>query len=181
MRAVAAVLAGALFASAAPAGAELPDPLGPDDETTWRAAFLALDGGTAAADLIDSTADAVEDATLALVLEWRRLFAAGTFEEIAAFQAGDGERAYGHAAPAIKRLFPSVAIFMRMVEQGYEPVFRPKSFAFIDQQVGGDDAVQYVDLVGPDGAAWIAMYTLRRQPDGSWKITGCRLKPATGV
>ncbi len=102
-------------------------------------------------------------------------------DQIAAFQAGDGERAYGHAAPAIKRLFPSVAIFMRMVEQGYEPVFRPRSFAFIDLKVGGDDAVQYVDLVGPDGAAWIAMYTLRRQPDGSWKITGCRLKPATGV
>jgi len=102
-------------------------------------------------------------------------------DQIAAFRVGDGERAYGHAAPAIKRLFPSVAIFMRMVEQGYEPVFRPRSFAFIDQQIGGDDAVQYVDLVGPDGAAWIAMYTLKRQPDGSWKITGCRLKPATGV
>ena len=102
-------------------------------------------------------------------------------DQIAAFQAGDGERAYGHAAPSIKRLFPTVGIFMQMVEQGYEPVFRPRSFAFIDQQVGSDDAVQYVDLVGPDGAAWIAMYTLKRQPDGSWKITGCRLKPATGV
>ena len=102
-------------------------------------------------------------------------------DQIAAFQAGDGERAYGHAAPSIKRLFPTVGIFMQMVEQGYEPVFRPRSFAFIDQQVGSYDAVQYVDLVGPDGAAWIAMYTLKRQPDGSWKITGCRLKPATGV
>ncbi len=102
--------------------------------------------------------------------------------QIAAFRAGDGTRAYSFASPAIRRIFPSPGVFMRMVEQGYEPVFRPRSFSFIEQHaIGADDAMQTLDVVGPDGSAWIAVYTLRRQPDGSWKITGCQLKPGVGA
>jgi len=101
--------------------------------------------------------------------------------QIAAFRAGDSTRAYSYASPGIQRMFPSPGIFMQMVEQGYEPVFRPRSFAFIDQSLGGDEAVQFVDVVGPDGAAWIAMYTLERQTGGDWKITGCQLKPGVGA
>ncbi|WP_436641508.1 DUF4864 domain-containing protein [Microbaculum sp. FT89] len=102
--------------------------------------------------------------------------------QIAAFRAGDGSRAYSFASPGIQRIFPSPGVFMRMVEQGYEPVFRPRSFAFMEHQmVGADDALQFVDVVGPDGAAWVAAYTLRRQPDGTWKITGCQLKPGVGA
>ncbi len=102
--------------------------------------------------------------------------------QIAAFRAGDSGRAYSFAAPTIKRIFPSPGVFMQMVKKGYEPVFRPRSYAFIEQQViGADDAMQFVDVVGPDGAAWIAVYSLRRQPDGTWKITGCQLKPGVGA
>jgi hypothetical protein len=102
--------------------------------------------------------------------------------QIAAFRAGDSGRAYSFAAPTIKRIFPSPGVFMQMVEKGYEPVFRPRSFAFIEQQViGADDAMQVVDVVGPDGAPWTAVYSLRRQPDGTWKITGCQLKPGVGA
>ena len=32
-------------------------------------------------------------------------------------------------------------------------------------------------LVGPDGKSWVALYTLQRQPDGTWKIDGCVLLP----
>ncbi len=101
--------------------------------------------------------------------------------QIAAFRSGDGDLAYSFASPGIRRMFPSVDVFMRMVEQGYEPVFRPRSFSFLDQQVGDGRAIQTVDVVGPDGSAWIAMYTLERQPDGTWKITGCRLDPGVGA
>ena len=102
--------------------------------------------------------------------------------QIAAFRAGDSNLAYSFASPDIQRIFPTPGIFMRMVEQGYEPVFRPRSFAFIDQQkIGEDDVMQHVDVVGPDGSPWIATYTLRKQPDGTWKITGCQLRPGAGA
>ena len=51
-------------------------------------------------------------------------------DQIAAFNADDGVRAYSHAAPVIKQLFPSPDIFMSMVKQGYQPVYRQKSFSF---------------------------------------------------
>ncbi len=81
-------LAGAVLASSAVVrAAELPPALDPADETTWRAAFIALDGGTAPGELLDGTVETVTDATLARVLEWRQLIDAGRFPEIAAFLA----------------------------------------------------------------------------------------------
>ena len=34
--------------------------------------------------------------------------------------------------------------------------------------------------ISADGKAWTALYTLARQDDGSWRITGCYLKAAEG-
>ena len=36
-------------------------------------------------------------------------------------------------------------------------------------------------VTGPDGKQWIAEYTLQRQPDGSWKINGCKLLEDDGA
>jgi ketosteroid isomerase-like protein len=101
--------------------------------------------------------------------------------QIAAFRSGDSDMAYSFASPGIQHMFPTPGVFMQMVEHGYEPVYRPRSFSFLEQRVGGDEAVQLVDVVGPDGSAWIAIYTLRKQSDGGWKITGCTLKPGVGA
>ena len=34
-------------------------------------------------------------------------------------------------------------------------------------------------LVAPDNTVLVALYTLERQPDGSWRITSCLLAPST--
>jgi hypothetical protein len=31
------------------------------------------------------------------------------------------------------------------------------------------------------GADWLALYTLEKQPDGAWRITGCQLTKAPGT
>ena len=59
-------------------------------------------------------------------------------EQIEAFQADDGARAYSYAAPMIQQVFPTAEHFMAMVCQGYMPVYRPQSFSF--GQAGLDDA-----------------------------------------
>lgn len=102
-------------------------------------------------------------------------------DQIAAFAAGDSARAFSHAAPSIQMRFRTPAIFMRMVEQGYEPVFRPRSFAFTDFRAEGGSAIQMLEVVGPDGAPWVAVYTLEKQPDGAWRISGCYLRRGTGA
>ncbi len=94
-------------------------------------------------------------------------------KQLDAFQADDGGGAYSLAAPGIQTLFPSPEIFMDMVRQRYQPVYRPKSVTFGTLTEGPNGPMQKVFLVGPDGKNYVAVYTLERQEDGSWKISGC--------
>lgn len=95
-----------------------------------------------------------------------------------AFGRDDAATAYSHAAPEIRQLFPQADIFMQMVQQGYAPVYRHKSFEFGEARAANGRVAQRVHIIDADGEAWEAMYTLEQQPDGSLKITGCSLRKA---
>jgi Domain of unknown function (DUF4864) len=90
----------------------------------------------------------------------------------------DAAAAYSYAAPEIHGLFPQADIFMSMVQQGYPPVYRHKSFEFGESRIEGGWIAQRVHIVDANGEPWEALYTLERQPDGSLKITGCTLLKA---
>ena len=92
-----------------------------------------------------------------------------------AFSRDDAAAAYSYAAPAIKGIFPRAEIFMMMVQQGYAPVYRHKSFEFGEASVEDGMIAQRVHIIDANGEAWEALYTLEQQPDGSLKITGCSL------
>ncbi|MGX1325278.1 hypothetical protein AB7M17_008731 [Bradyrhizobium sp. USDA 377] len=95
-----------------------------------------------------------------------------------AFVRDDATAAYSYAAPAIKEIFPAPDIFMSMVQNGYAPVYRHKSFEFGESKSEGTWIAQRVHIVDANGEAWEALYTLEQQPDGSYKITGCSLLKA---
>ncbi|MFZ5676035.1 MAG: DUF4864 domain-containing protein [Pseudomonadota bacterium] len=99
--------------------------------------------------------------------------------QLDAFTADDGAAAYGFAAPNIQRLFPTPEVFMSMVQKGYAPVYRRQSYSFgrIGNEMGGQPT-QHVTIVDANGKAWTAFYAMERQPDGSWKISGCSLVEA---
>ncbi len=101
--------------------------------------------------------------------------------QIDAFQHDDGTAAYGYASPGIKGMFPSPDIFMDMVRKLYPPVYRPQSVTFGPIAQSQSGPMQKVFLVGPDGKSYVAVYTLERQPDGSWKISGCYIVPDEGA
>jgi len=109
--------------------------------------------------------------------------AQGTIEaQLRAFLAGDGALAYSYAAPGVRRIFPSVEAFMRMVESGYVPVQRPRHYSFGKAvETSATSIVQQVMIVGPDGKDYEAVYTLELQPDGIWRITGVSLRAATSL
>ena len=90
----------------------------------------------------------------------------------------DAAAAYSYAAPAIKEIFPAPDIFMSMVQNGYAPVYRHKSFEFGESKSEGSSIAQRVHIVDANGEAWEALYTLEQQSDGSYKITGCSLLKA---
>ena len=95
-----------------------------------------------------------------------------------AFSRDDAAAAYSYAAPAIHEMFPQADIFMAMVRNSYAPVYRHKSLEFGEARVEGDWIAQRVHIVDDNGEAWEALYTLEREPDGTFKITGCSLLKA---
>lgn len=87
----------------------------------------------------------------------------------------DAAAAYSYAAPLIHQLFPAPDVFLSMVQRGYAPVYRHKSFVFGEGGVSDGRIAQHVHIIDTDGNAWEALYTLEQEPDGSLKITGCSL------
>ena len=102
--------------------------------------------------------------------------------QIDAFRADDGTRAYSYAAPMIRQIFPNPDMFMNMVRQGYQPVYRPQSFRFGEAGFSASGRpIQRVTVVGPDGLTYEAIYTMERQPDGTWQINGCAIVRAPDI
>ena len=102
--------------------------------------------------------------------------------QIRAFLADDEAAAYDIAAPSIKRIFPTLEQFMAMVKGGYQPVWKPRNFAFgKSREPAPGSILQQVLLVGPDGKDYDAIYTLELQPDGAYRITGVSLRRATSL
>jgi hypothetical protein len=96
--------------------------------------------------------------------------------QLEAFRADDGARAFSFASPGIQGLFHDPDTFMRMVREGYQPVYRPRAVEFRDLVPLEGRWTQRVLFVGPDGVPVIARYPMQRQPDGSWRIDGCVLE-----
>ena len=96
--------------------------------------------------------------------------------QVDAFQRDDGAGAFGLASPTIQGMFGTPEIFMDMVRQGYQPVYRPRVFDFREIVTLHGEVTQKVHVVGPDGRPVTAYYPMTRLPDGSWRINGCFLQ-----
>jgi hypothetical protein len=103
-------------------------------------------------------------------------------EQIAAFNADDGTRAFAYATPTLQNMFVTADNFMAMVRKGYQPVYRQKSYRFAETfaDAAGRPA-QKVMIVDQAGKVWTAIYTFERQPDGSWRISSCVLVDPGGA
>jgi len=96
--------------------------------------------------------------------------------QVDAFRRDDGDAAFGLASPAIQGMFGTSEIFMDMVRQGYQPVYRPRAFDFHEIVELNGQPAQKVHVIGPDGRPVTAIYPMRQLPDGSWRIDGCFLQ-----
>lgn len=96
-------------------------------------------------------------------------------DQIRAFQSGDNQRAYSHAAPSIKRLFPNVDLFTRMVKNGYSPVYNPASLDFGPSGKTSRGPAQSVFVKGPDGVDYEAVYFFEETAAG-WKINAVQIR-----
>ena len=100
--------------------------------------------------------------------------------QLKAFAADDAKRAFSFATPQLRQMFGTPENFIEMVRNGYPVVYRPASVAFLKPERDGSALVQAVHMTDADGVLWLALYHLERQPDKSWRISGCQVVEAKG-
>ena len=101
--------------------------------------------------------------------------------QLEAFAKDDAKRAFSYAAPSIRAMFGTPERFLAMVRAGYPVVYRAAGVTFLIPLHVDGELVQGVHLTDGAGALWLATYRLERQRDGSWRIAGCDVQPATGT
>jgi hypothetical protein len=133
----------------------------------WLAAFFALDMTAAIAaepEMLASDWKAIEQ-----VINAQR----------AALIAGDGDKAFSYATPAIRAQFGDVDTFMVMVRVAYPVLLTARYAEFLEGAVIDGLVIQPLRLVDADNSVRVALYTVEKQGDGTWRISGCRISPST--
>jgi hypothetical protein len=97
--------------------------------------------------------------------------------QLDAFKRDDARAAFSFATPAIQQKMGSPEFFLNLVRERYLPVYRSKNAEFqepveLENQPG---IIQPVVVIGPDDQPVLAVYTVEKQSDGAWLISGCLL------
>ena len=100
--------------------------------------------------------------------------------QLDAFKRDDAVRAFSYAAPGIRETFGTPENFMAMVRSSYPAVYRPRTVAFDAPMSIDGGVVQPVRLTDTEGRAWIALYAMLHEPNGTWRINGCQLGRLAG-
>jgi len=93
--------------------------------------------------------------------------------QLAAFAKDDAVKAFSYAAPSVREAVGTADAFLTMVRRDYPMVYRPASVAFLKAEGKDDDVVQRVQMLDASGNSYLAVYSLQRQKDNVWRITGC--------
>ncbi|MEO7400629.1 MAG: DUF4864 domain-containing protein [Polaromonas sp.] len=93
--------------------------------------------------------------------------------QLAALARDDASRAFSFAAENVRQAVGSAPAFMAMVRRNYPVIYRPASVAFLKPESRDEQVIQRVQMIDANGDAWLAIYSLQRQKNKSWRITGC--------
>lgn len=139
-------------------------------------AFLAIpDIAQAGSPLVDQSASRATKLTATDRQEIQRIINL----QIKAFQRNDETIAFSYAAPATRKLFGNPRAFMEMVRGGYSALYRSESRQFLEAAVIDGTVIQPLRIVTPEGETLVALYSMQRQPDREWRISGCEMAPST--
>ena len=100
--------------------------------------------------------------------------------QLAALARDDAATAFSFAAPNVRASVGTASRFMDMVRKSYPAIYRPASTAFLQPEEHHGQVIQRVQLMDGDGNAWLALYSVQRQKDKAWRITGCQVIPNKG-
>lgn len=149
--------------------------------TTWRLQRLLAQLALYLSAAIALAGVATPAAAGSLTANEEKAIIAVVRSQLDAFAAEDAEKAFSFAAPNIRALLGTAANFLEMVRSQYDIVVHPASVVFFKPKGDGTVSVLKVQMTDEDGDVWNATYTLQRQKDRQWRITGCVITEAIGT
>lgn len=93
--------------------------------------------------------------------------------QLKAFSEDDADAAFAAATPEVRKSVGDPARFLALVRGNFPMVVHPAGFAFLAPHLEKDQVLQAVALRDADDKTWLALFTLERQPDQSWRIGAC--------
>ena len=93
--------------------------------------------------------------------------------QLSALALDDADKAFETATPEVRAAIGSSNRFLAMVRGAYPMVYRPSSVNFHKPQEEDGSALQLVEIKDGEDKSWLALFALERQPDSTWRISGC--------
>ena len=93
--------------------------------------------------------------------------------QLSALALDDADKAFETATPEVRAAIGSSNRFLAMVRGAYPMVYRPSSVSFHKPQEEDGSVLQLVEIKDGEDKSWLALFALERQPDTTWRISGC--------
>lgn len=93
--------------------------------------------------------------------------------QLKAFAEDDAQAAFDTATPEMRKVIGNPDRFLAAVRGSYPMVYHPAAFGFLPPEVDKGQVLQPVTIRDADDKTWLALFSLERQPDRSWRIAGC--------
>ena len=100
--------------------------------------------------------------------------------QMQAFRAREHDQAFSYADPSLQKLFRNTETFIGMVKGGYGAIYDAQGWSFGRSRMDGATLYQELYVTGPNGREWIALYTMKQDAAGNWRIGGVRIIPGAG-
>ena len=97
-------------------------------------------------------------------------------QQIEAFKRNEISAAFDLATPEIQDQFRTSDIFFQMVIKNYAVILTHKTWSFGNlTRIRNEEYIQTVNFYEKDGRVIKALYVVEQQPEGTWRIGGCKL------
>ncbi|HYF20900.1 MAG TPA: DUF4864 domain-containing protein [Ramlibacter sp.] len=93
--------------------------------------------------------------------------------QLVALAADDADKAFETATPSVREAIGNSYRFLAMVRAAYPMVYRPAMVNFHKPEESQGTVLQLVEIKDGNDKSWLALFALERQPDQSWRISGC--------
>jgi hypothetical protein len=93
--------------------------------------------------------------------------------QLKAFAENDADAAFAVATPEVRKTVGDPRRFLALVEGNYPMVHHAAGIGFLPPEMDQGHVLQIVALRDGDDKTWLALFSLERQADNTWRISGC--------